>query len=122
MFKNILHHRARSADDCGHLCCTKIEDFAVSFGRVEIFSGVNLHVHCGQLTALIGPNGAGKSTLLRAILGEVPHKGRLTYTDAAGKRAGQPVIGYVPQYLRFDVSSPTSVMDIFMACLSRRPV
>ena len=122
MFKNILHHRARSADDCGHLCCTKIEDFAVSFGRVEIFSGVNLHVHCGQLTALIGPNGAGKSTLLRAILGEVPHKGRLSYADAAGRRTGQPIIGYVPQYLRFDVSSPTSVMDIFMACLSRRPV
>ena len=122
MFKNILHHHARSADDCGHLCCTKVEDFAVSFGRTEIFSGVNLHVHCGQLTALIGPNGAGKSTLLRAILGEVPHKGRLSYTDAAGKRAGHPVIGYVPQYLRFDVSSPTSVMDIFMACLSHRPV
>ena len=122
MFKNILHHHARSADDCGHLCCTKVEDFAVSFGRAEIFSGVNLHVHCGQLTALIGPNGAGKSTLLRAILGEVPHKGRLSYTDAAGKRAGHPVIGYVPQYLRFDVSSPTSVMDIFMACLSHRPV
>ena len=122
MFKTILHHRARSADDCGHLCCTKIEDFSVSFGRVEIFSHVNLHVHCGQLTALIGPNGAGKSTLLRAILGEVPHGGTLHYTDAAGKRTGHPVIGYVPQYLHFDVSSPTSVMDIFMACLSRRPV
>ena len=84
MFKTILHHRARSADDCGHLCCTKIEDFSVSFGLVEIFSHVNLHVHCGQLTALIGPNGAGKSTLLRAILGEVPHGGTLHYTDAAG--------------------------------------
>ena len=122
MFKNILHHRARSADDCGHLCCTKIEDFAVSFGRVEIFSGVNIHVHCGQLTALIGPNGAGKSTLLRAILGEVPHKGRLSYADAAGRRTGQPVIGYVPQYLRLDVSAPTTVLDLFMACMTHRPV
>ncbi len=122
LFRNILHHRARSADDCGHLCCTKIEDFAVSFGDVEIFAGVNLHVHCGQLTAIIGQNGAGKSTLFRAILGEVKHRGRLFYTDAAGKRVGQPVIGYVPQYLRFDVSSPTSVLDIFMACLSKRPV
>ena len=91
-------------------------------GRTEIFSHVNLHIHCGQLTAIIGPNGAGKSTLLRAILGEVRHTGALHYVDAKGKHTGHPVIGYVPQYLRFDVSSPTSVMDIFMACLSKRPV
>ena len=91
-------------------------------GQLEIFSHVNLHIHCGQLTAIIGPNGAGKSTLLRAILGEVPHTGRLRYVDAKGKHTGHPVIGYVPQYLRFDVSAPISVMDIFMACLSKRPV
>jgi len=42
--------------------------------------------------------------------------------DAKGKRTGHPLIGYVPQYLRFDVSAPTSVMDIFMACLSHKPV
>ena len=52
----------------------------------------------------------------------MPHTGKLHYVDAKGKHTGHPVIGYVPQYLRFDVSSPTSVMDIFMACLTRRPV
>lgn len=122
MFKTILHHRASSGGDCAKLCCTKIEDFSVRIGRTDIFSHVNIHIHCGQLTALIGPNGAGKSTLLRAILGEVPHTGLLHYVDAKGKHTGHPVIGYVPQYLRFDVSSPTSVMDLFMACLSSRPV
>ncbi len=122
MFKTILHHRASSGGDCAKLCCTKIEDFSVRIGRTDIFSHVNIHIHCGQLTAVIGPNGAGKSTLLRAILGEVPHTGVLHYVDAKGKHTGHPVIGYVPQYLRFDVSSPTSVMDLFMACLSRRPV
>lgn len=100
----------------------EIEDFSVKIGRLTIFDHVNIHIHCGQLTALIGPNGAGKSTLLKAILGEVPHAGKLHYVDAKGKHTGHPVIGYVPQYLRFDVSSPTSVMDIFMACLTRRPV
>lgn len=122
MFKTILHHRASSGGDCAKLCCTKIEDFSVRIGRTDIFSHVNIHIHCGQLTAVIGPNGAGKSTLLRAILGEVPHTGVLHYVDAKGKHTGHPIIGYVPQYLRFDVSSPTSVMDLFMACLSRRPV
>lgn len=122
MFKSILHHHAQSGGDCTKLCCTKIEDFSVRVGSVEIFSHVNLHVHCGQLTALIGPNGAGKSTLLHAILGEMPHTGELHYVDAKGKHTGHPVIGYVPQYLRFDVSSPTSVLDLFQACLSKRPV
>lgn len=122
MFKTILHHHASSCSDCTKLCCTKIEDFSVKIGRLTIFDHVNIHIHCGQLTALIGPNGAGKSTLLKAILGEVPHTGKLHYVDAKGKHTGHPVIGYVPQYLRFDVSSPTSVMDIFMACLTRRPV
>ena len=121
MFKTILHHRATSCEDCAKLCCTKIDDFTVRIGSLTIFEHVHLHVHCGQLTALIGPNGAGKSTLLRSILGEVPHTGTLHYVDAKGKHTGHPVIGYVPQYLRFDVSAPTSVEDIFMACLSRRP-
>lgn len=118
----MLHHRAASGADCARVCCTKIEEFGVCFGAEEIFSHVNLHVHCGQLTAVIGPNGGGKSTLLRAILGELPHRGRLRYVDAKGAHTGHPVIGYVPQYLQFDVSAPTTVMDLFMACLSRRPV
>ena len=122
MFKMIMHHRAASSEDCTKLCCTKIENFTVKIGRLTIFENVNIHIHCGQLTALIGPNGAGKSTLLKAILGEIPHEGKLHYVDAKGKHTGHPIIGYVPQYLRFDVSAPTSVMDIFMACLSDKPV
>lgn len=115
-------HQAKTSGDCSHLCCTKIENFTVKFGKLTIFEDVNLHVHCGQLTAVIGPNGAGKSTLLRAILGEVKHSGGLKYVDAKGQHTGNPVIGYVPQYLKFDVSAPTSVLDLFTACLSNRPV
>lgn len=122
MLKNFMHHNASPEEACLKLCCTKIENFAVKIGKLEIFRDVNIHVHCGQLTALIGPNGAGKSTLLKAILGEVSHTGNLHYVDAKGKHTGNPVIGYVPQYLRFDVSSPTSVQDLFMACLTKRPV
>ena len=122
MFQGILHHKAKSEAECSALCCTKIKDFGVKAGKLTIFEHVNIHIHCGQLTALIGPNGAGKSTLLKAILGEVPHTGTMRYVDAKGKHTGHPVIGYVPQYLRFDVSAPTSVQDIFMACLSRKPV
>ena len=122
MFKSFLHHGAHSADECAKVCCTKVENFGVKAGNLTIFEDVNLHVHCGQLTALIGPNGAGKSTLLKAILGEVTHTGNLHYVDAKNQHTGNPVIGYVPQYLTFDVTAPISVIDLFMSCLSTRPV
>ena len=121
MLRRIFHH-ASSMEDCAKLCCTKIENFGVTAGRTVIFEDVNIHVHCGQLTAIIGPNGAGKSTLLKAILGEIKHTGALRYTDAKGKHTGNPIIGYVPQYLKFDVSAPITVEDLFAACLSNRPV
>ena len=122
MLRKFLHHNnAKQPDACCKLCCTKIEDFSVNFGKTEIFKDVNIHIHCGELTALIGPNGAGKSTLLKAILGEIPHKGSLNYLDAKGMHSGNPVIGYVPQYLNFDLDTPTSVMDLFMTCLTNRP-
>ena len=108
------HHNAR-------LCETRVENFGVTVGELTIFSGVNFTLNCGELTALIGPNGAGKSTLLKSILGEVSHTGALNYFDAKGKHL-RPIIGYVPQTLKFDATSPTSVLDLFMACLTWKPV
>lgn len=107
--------------ECNRLCCTKIANFGVVFGKTPILRDVNLHIHCGELTALIGANGAGKSTLLKAILGEIPHSGTLQYIDAKGVRSGHPLIGYVPQQLSFDLNTPTSVFDLFMACLTDIP-
>lgn len=122
VLRKFLHHtNTKQGDQCSKLCCTKIEGFGVTIGKTEIFKDVNLHIHCGELTALIGPNGAGKSTLLKSILGEVSHTGKLNYFDAKGEHTGSPVIGYVPQYLNFDLSTPTSVMDLFMSCLTNSP-
>ena len=121
MLRHIFHHSG-AAEGCAHFCCTRVEDFGVSYGTFDVFSHVHLHFHCGELTAIIGPHGAGKSTLLRAILGEVPHTGHIRFVDAEGRHTGRPVIGYVPQYLRLDVSAPTTVMDLFMACITARPV
>lgn len=106
---------------CG-LCCTKIINFGVTRSRIEILKDVNLHIHCGDLTALIGLNGAGKSTLLKAVLGEIPHSGELIFLDAKDEGTRRPLIGYVPQKLDFDYSSPTSVLDLFAAARSRIPV
>jgi zinc transport system ATP-binding protein len=93
-------------------CCTRIEGLSVHFGDVEALKEVNLHFHCGELTLLIGPNGAGKTTLLHALLGEVPHTGRITYWDHS-RRLRRPRIGYVPQRLTVDPDTPITVTDLF---------
>ncbi len=107
---------------CNGLCCTKIKDFGVTRGNKVILKNVNLHIHCGDLTAIIGSNGAGKSTLLKAILGEIPHTGELLFLDEKNVRTGRPLMGYVPQKLDFDNSSPVSVFDLFASAHSKMPV
>ncbi len=114
-------NQVQCEDKCHGLCCTKIKNFGVIKGHVCILEDVNIHIHCGELTAIIGPNGAGKTTLLKALLGELPHTGELRYLDSRGDRSNRPVIGYVPQQLSFDPGTPTSVLDLFIACRSRLP-
>jgi len=110
----------RHEQSCG-LCCTKINNLGVTLGKTEILRDVNIHIHCGELTVLIGPNGAGKSTLLKAVLGEIPHTGELSFVDARGSDAKRPLIGYVPQRLEFDSGSPISVLDLFTVSLTGKP-
>ncbi len=97
---------------CGG-CCTRLTDFGVSIGNNLILKEFDLHVHCGELTAIIGPNGAGKTTLLKAMLGEIPHSGKLSFVHSDGTSFGKPRIGYVPQKLDIDKTSPVSVLDLF---------
>ena len=74
--------QAKSENLCSKLCCTKIENFGVSFGAAKIFDNVNVHIHCGELTAIIGKNGAGKSTLLKCLGAVIdPTSGRMTLGD-----------------------------------------
>jgi branched-chain amino acid transport system ATP-binding protein len=46
----------------------------VSFGKVEVLRGLDMHVREREIVALLGPNGCGKSTTLRSISGLVSPK------------------------------------------------
>ena len=73
-----LHYK-----DCGHACCLRVENLAVTIGGSQILKDMNLHVHCGEMVALIGPNGAGKSTFLKAILGQRSYTGVIAFPSPA---------------------------------------
>jgi zinc transport system ATP-binding protein len=111
-----------SIRSCGD-CCTRLVDFGVSLGGVPVLEHVNLHMHCGELTAVIGPNGAGKTSLLRAMIGDLPHSGSLRFIHRGNIENAKPLrIGYVPQKLEIDNTSPTTVMDFFASSLTRWPL
>lgn len=111
-----------AARSCGD-CCTRLVNFGVTLHGTPILEAVNLHMHCGELTALIGPNGAGKTTLLRAMIGELPHQGALRFIHRGHVESSKPLrIGYVPQKLDIDRTSPSTVLDLFAGALSRWPL
>ena len=128
-----------------HVCCTRVEHLSVRAADGYILKDVNLHLHCGELTAVVGANGAGKTTLIRSLLGDVPHSGRVVFEGERCKRncrercpanhslhrtcphkvaytTTKPRLGYVPQSFHIEAGSPICVADLVLSCLSRRPV
>jgi ATP-binding cassette subfamily F protein 3 len=62
-----------------------------SFGARVLLQDASLRVGARDRVALVGPNGSGKTTLLEMITGQqAPDAGRI-------ERAGDVVIGYLPQ-------------------------
>ena len=99
------HQEHMHSEHCG-LCRIELEHVSVSAGGDTLLSDVNMHIHCGQLTALVGPNGAGKTTLVRALLSQIPHSGqsRIAHTPPGmdgrwqkNARAGAGSAGFGPR-------------------------
>ncbi|MDP4622506.1 MAG: ABC transporter ATP-binding protein [Hydrogenophaga sp.] len=53
------------------------QGLCVRLGDRWALDGVDVSIAAGRWTCVVGPNGAGKSTLLKALVGLVPHDGRV---------------------------------------------
>jgi zinc transport system ATP-binding protein len=94
------------------------DDVSVKMGGVTILENISASIPHGSAAAIIGPNGAGKTTLLLAMLGQIPHGGRITIHG----QTTLPRIGYVPQRLDFDRNMPVTVMDMMVMGRQRLPL
>lgn len=76
-----------------------------------VLDGVNLTLQPGDFCGLIGPNGGGKSMLLAVILGlETPDGGQVSVFGRSPRQA-RGLVGWVPQFARFDPTFPIRVED-----------
>jgi len=56
-----------------------VRDVHYAIGAHTVFSGLNVRIARGSVTAVMGPSGTGKTTLLRLIMGQVlPQSGRIS--------------------------------------------
>ncbi|EJL77871.1 ABC-type spermidine/putrescine transport system, ATPase component [Polaromonas sp. CF318] len=55
-----------------------VTNINLSYGTVEVLTGVSFHLKAGEVVSLLGASGSGKTTLLRAVAGfEQPRAGSI---------------------------------------------
>ena len=86
----------------------EVDAITVRFGRTLILEGLSFEVRRGTSLAIIGPNGSGKTVLFKALVGALPHEGRIRW--AKGTR-----LGYVPQKLDIERDLPVTGDDLLRA-------
>ena len=94
-------------------CSVKIENISVRDGEHLILNSISFQVDHGEILALVGKNGSGKTTILKTILNRIPYSGKISFFNSSGKIIINPKIGYVPQKLNFEKSTPLTVCEFF---------
>lgn len=81
-----------------------IEEAAIAFDKITLFSDFNMHLGKGQSACISGTSGRGKTSLLNAILGFVPlERGRIFVSDLEMTKYNveqvRKLIAWIPQEL-----------------------
>ena len=86
----------------------EVENLDVDLDGEKILENLSFKVEQGEILTILGPNGAGKSVLLKALLGFLPYKGVIKWSQKLK-------IGYLPQGLNQLRAKdlPLTVQDFF---------
>lgn len=58
-----------------------VEHLSIEVAKKRVLADVSLTLEAGEALSVIGASGSGKSTLLRAVLGLLPHEGKVVDGD-----------------------------------------
>src|SRR3989344_5554051 len=81
-----------------------IRDLTVSFDENKVIDNLSFSVQKGDVIAIVGPNGAGKSVLFSALMGLVPHLGKIEWSPGLK-------ISYVPQRFNVEKDFPLTARE-----------
>ncbi len=91
-----------------------VTNLGFSYHDNTILQDINLTVNKGDYLAIIGPNGGGKTTFVKLLLGlRSPSKGTIMIERKPPLKARNN-IGYLPQYINFNMDMPINVLDIVL--------
>lgn len=91
-----------------------IQNLSFSYGDHLVLKDINLTINEGDYIAIIGPNGGGKTTFVKLLLGlREPSSGSIEIFGKTPKEA-RGMVGYLPQYINFNMDMPISVEDIVL--------
>ncbi len=91
-----------------------MQNLSFTYHDSPILEDINLSVEKGDYLAIIGPNGGGKTTFVKLFLGLIePKRGTIMIEGKSPKKARQ-IIGYLPQYINFNMDMPINVFDIVL--------
>lgn len=88
----------------------RVRGLSARYAGVDVIHDVDLDLSGATVTGLLGPNGAGKSTLIKALLGQVPSRGRVERND--GRPLDLRRVAYVPQRSGIDFTFPITAVDV----------
>jgi len=91
-----------------------IKNLSFKYTNNLILEDINFDIFQGDYVAIIGPNGGGKTTLLKLLLGFLqPTSGEIKILGKSPIQA-RNMIGYLPQYINFNMDMPINVFDIVL--------
>ena len=88
----------------------RLDNLNVSYQETKALEGINLILKGPSITGIIGPNGAGKSTLIQAMIGLIPHTGRVLLNQKELTKQLNRV-AYVAQKANLDMTFPLTVRE-----------
>jgi len=92
----------------------EVKNLSFGYGNNLILEDINIDIYENDYIAIIGPNGGGKTTFTKLLLGLLtPTKGQIKLFGK-GILEAREQIGYLPQYINFNMDMPITVFDIVL--------